>query len=72
MRGIGADCQGSGVCADGDGASSRARAWRMPEPGGVMTDGPADGAALRVMDSQGLGWRIGASLLCRKGQMRGT
>ena len=37
-----------------------------------MTDSPADGAALRVMDSQGLGWRIGASLLCRKGQMRGA
>ena len=27
MRGIGADCQGTGVCADGDGASS------VPVPG---------------------------------------
>ena len=37
-----------------------------------MTDGPVQGAALRVMDSQGLGRGIRASLLYRKGQMRGA
>src|SRR4051812_45984578 len=58
MRGIGADRQGTRVCTDGDGASSGARAWRMPQPVGVMTDGPAPGGALRVMDGQGLSWRV--------------
>ena len=47
---MGAGRQGAG------GAASCARVSSVSQPGGVMTDVPAQRAAPRVADGQGLGW----------------
>ena len=65
---MGADRQGSGGDVDGHGAGSCARVRSVSQPGGVMTDVPAQRAASRVADGQGLGWRVVAPLLRGKGE----
>ena len=65
---VGTGRQGSGRYAYGHGASSSARGRSVRQPGGVMTDAPAQGPAPGVADGQGLGSGIASPLLGRKGQ----
>lgn len=69
---IGAGRQGAGCYAYGHGTSSSARVRSVPQPGGVMTDTPVQGAAAGVTDTECLRGGVAAALDRRECETRWT